>query len=181
MLFTLALTWAGVVPPDLTVVLALDCVGSASLVWLCWHTGHCLGKRWASPPQWPNGPSVATHGVARKEEESELHSSQVRPKEEEPETGRHIPEKLQLQSPRPRKRIQDSPVVKPAKPPVKVVGPARTEAERARMGKESHCQVQASAAGDVILEGVAETEAANPPLGYGVRKKKTTRSSGLET
>lgn len=93
MLFTLALTWAGVVPPDLTVVLALDSVGSASLVWLCWRTGHCLGKRWASPPQWPNGPSVATHGVARKEEESELHSSQVRPKEEEPETGRHIPAK----------------------------------------------------------------------------------------
>lgn len=38
MLFTLALTWAGVVPPDLTVVLALDSVGPASLVWLCWRT-----------------------------------------------------------------------------------------------------------------------------------------------
>ncbi len=174
MLFTLALTWAGVIPPDLTLVLALDCFVTASLVWLCWHTRHCLGKQWASRQKWPNGPSKATHGEAKEGKESELqHPSQPYQENGDRKLEAHIPEKPQLRSPRPRCRINDSPLVKPAKPPVRRLGPARSDAERAGLGKGSRCQERASSAGDVILEGTAE-------LGYGSRSRRSTKSSGSE-
>ena len=194
MLLTLWLAAIGVVPHDLALAFAVDSVITYLALKTCWGCVRCPGRQSDSPPPWDGWPSEEAHGDAREGAESVLPEPCLSQGGRAPVAApRWAPAPVsRKESPSPstqrRRRVLDSPQVRPAAEPGKRVPrigkpqphtiPEKGMMEQQREEKNARtgsgvCVGKAQAAGTVVLEGM---DAHNPPLGMEVWSRKMSGS-----